>query len=119
MTTDEDVQRYLQQIQRAKKLLAQFNNEEPTEGQRVFHEVYVIGEVKDWRPKNQGGRWMGCSILPMDNPLGSEASDMGIRSGEVVSFNEIGRIKPCPFDIAHVQRRGSWTGDRISIEIIK
>lgn len=119
METGEDAQRYLQQTQRAKELLEQFGSEEPAEGQEVFHETFVVGEVQDWHPKNRGGQWMGYGIFPMDNPLGPAASDMGIRSPELVSFDEIGRIKPCSFDIAHVQRRRSWAGRRISIEIIK
>lgn len=119
MGTAEDTERYLQQTQRAKKLLDQFNSEESTDGQEIFHEVYVVGDVKEWHPRDRGGQCMGYGLFPMDNPLGPEASDMGIRSAVVVSFDEIGGIKPCPFDIVHVQRLGGWTGRRISIEVIK
>lgn len=114
METGEDVQKYLQRTKRVKELLDGFNATE----EEVFHEVYIVGEVKDWYSKDRKGLHlhMGFGILPMDNRLGPEASG---RPAELVSFDEIGGVKPCPFDIVHVRRVGGWTDPRVSIEIVE
>jgi len=116
MGMGEDVQRYLEQTRRAKELLGQFVSGGE---QGVFHEVYVVGKVVDWHPKSHGGLHMGYVILPMDNPLGPKASNVGVRPAEAVSFSDIGGVKPCQFDIVHVQRSGGWASPRISIEIVR
>src|SRR3989344_244784 len=116
------VERFLRQNREEKKILKEAQAkgefvETPYGRKKLFVETYVIGKVKEWRPKDRGSEHVGWGIYPID-PLRSTETIV-FEAPDAVSFEDIDNVVPEKGDIVLSKRVEDWTGRRVSLQIIK
>ncbi|RJQ37853.1 hypothetical protein C4559_02930 [Candidatus Microgenomates bacterium] len=117
-------QTFLDKQRKASGLLAQLNSSSENAVNQlgiivnVFHEVFVVGKVVPYCPKDRGGKQMGWGIYSI-NPTIFSDENLTITKVEVVNFGDVDNMVPATGDLAHIRRENSWAGARLSIEIIK
>ena len=84
----------------------------------VYHEVFVIGEAKPWRPTDQGGRHIGWALYSI-TPIIYDDGKISLKRGDTVCFADINNKTPLVGDLAHFKRSRHILGRWLSVEIIQ